>query len=75
MKESTWVLKVNDAGVQITRLHEGKTIEVYRAVSHAEGAIWAAAISQGFQPPRDLRECGNHDLDTHSVENPHPEGN
>lgn len=57
MEEATWMLKVNDSGVALTRLHDGKPVEVYRRVDHASGAIYAAAISQGFQPPRDLRVC------------------
>lgn len=57
MEEATWMLNVSDAGVKLIRMHDGKPVDVYRWVDHARGAIWAAAISQGFLPPRDLREC------------------
>lgn len=55
MEDAIWSIKVSDAGVQLTRIHNGKPNESYRAVDHARGAIFLAAISQGFQPPRDLR--------------------
>ena len=58
MEEALWMLKVNDSGVELTRLHEGKPVERYRRVDHSTGAVYAAAIIHGFQPPRDLRHCG-----------------
>ena len=38
-------------------MHEGRWLESYALVSHAKGAVYLAAISQGFQPPRYLRAC------------------
>lgn len=55
---STWTVEVNADGVLLTRMHEGRRCEAYPMVSHAKGAVYLAAISQGFQPPRDLRACG-----------------
>lgn len=55
--EDVWVIKVSKQGVRLLRLHHGKIIETYRRVDHAIGAVYTAAITQGFQPPRDLRVC------------------
>lgn len=55
---SSWTVDVSDEGVLLTRMHEGRRCESYPIVSHAKGAVYLAAISQGFQPPRDLRACG-----------------
>src|SRR5665647_858643 len=37
--EATWLIKVNENHVEISRLHEGKTVEGYRYMSHAEAAV------------------------------------
>lgn len=57
MEAATWMMVVDAEGVEMRRLHDGKPVEVYPKMDHARGAIYAAAISQGFQPPRDLRAC------------------
>jgi hypothetical protein len=70
MDEANWLLTVNEEGVRIRRLVDvdqaaspgpGKigmltaiAVEHYRTVKHAEGAVWAAAVSQGYEPPRGL---------------------
>lgn len=55
MEKATWLIEVSDDGVQMTRMHNGKANEIYPRVPHAKGAVYAAAITQGYQPPRDLR--------------------
>lgn len=52
---STWEITIDREGVSIVRKHEGKVIEGYRKVDGPVAAVWLAAISQGFQPPRDIR--------------------
>lgn len=52
---STWAITIGREGVSILRLHEGEPIETYRKVPHSVAAVWLAAISLGFQPPRDIR--------------------
>jgi hypothetical protein len=58
MEEATWMIEVNVDGVMMTRMHDGKSVEAYRRVDHRTGAVYAAAITQGFQPPRNLMACG-----------------
>lgn len=53
---SIWHVDVDVDGVRLTRLNSrGHPMENYARVSHARGAVWLAAIGQGFQPPRDVR--------------------
>jgi len=58
---STWIIDVNKNGVRFTRIHEGKAIENYGEVTLAKAAVYAAAIIQGFQPPRSLLNCDKHE--------------
>jgi hypothetical protein len=53
-----WLMRVTSDGLRLLRLHEGRVVESYRFADLREGAVWAAAISQGFEPPRALRGCG-----------------
>lgn len=57
MGNAIWLIEVSDKGVQMTRMHNGRPIESYPMVSHAIGAVYLTAISQGFQPPRGLLAC------------------
>ena len=51
----TWLIQVFPTGVHFSRLHEGRTVESYARVGLDKAAIYAAAVIQGFEPPRDLR--------------------
>lgn len=64
MNPSTWMVNVCDRGVKLMRIHDGQMVEDYPIVSHAKGAIYLAAIGQGFEPPRCLRECDKRPLQT-----------
>ena len=55
---TSWLIEIDGDVVQLKRLHEGKVCESYRHVDRATAVIWAAAIIQGYQPPRDLRHQG-----------------
>lgn len=57
MIPSEWIIGVSDKGVNIMRMHNGRPIESYPMVSHAVGAVYLTAISQGLQPPKHLPEC------------------
>jgi hypothetical protein len=54
---SQWVIEVKENGVRFTRMHEGKPVEDYGVVPMDKAAIYAVAITQGFQPPRALLAC------------------
>jgi hypothetical protein len=51
-----WAMEVSPAGIGFIRICKGRPNEVYRRVSPAAAAVYAAAISQGFEPPRALRD-------------------
>ncbi len=57
MTPSVWKIEVEDSGVRIKRMHEDRVCESYGQIPHWKAVIYAAAIVQGIQPPRDLREC------------------
>lgn len=56
--EATYVMQVRADGVRFTRWHAGAQDEAYGVVSPSKAALFAVAISQGLQPPRDLRPFG-----------------
>lgn len=54
-KENAWVIDLsNPDAIHFTRWVGGQRHESYGRVSRAEAAVFAAAISQGFEPPRAL---------------------
>lgn len=53
-----WEFEIRPAHVVFRRRHEGRVIESYCPVPHGLAAISAAAISQGFEPPRCLVPFG-----------------
>jgi hypothetical protein len=53
-----WRIEVGPEKVWIRRMAGEQACESYRFVDHGIAAVWLAAISQGFQPPRDLRAFG-----------------
>ena len=53
--EAVYLLRVSADGLCVARWHEGRVCESYAFVPRDKAALYAAAISQGFQPPRDLR--------------------
>jgi hypothetical protein len=55
IETAVWLIEVTDKGVKMLRMHNGKPIESYPRMTHAQAAISVAAITQGYQPPRDLR--------------------
>ncbi|MEO7065364.1 MAG: hypothetical protein ABI114_00485 [Rhodanobacter sp.] len=57
MGKSTWIIEVEHDGVRMTRLNDGKPCENYPKMTHRKAAVYAVAITQGIQPPRDLLEC------------------
>jgi phosphoribosylformylglycinamidine (FGAM) synthase-like enzyme len=54
---SQWFIEVKENGVRFTRMHEGRPVEDYGVVPLEKAAIYAVAITQGFQPPRALLAC------------------
>ena len=56
---SEWRISVHEKTIHIYRWHGDSQVprEVYRPVDRATGAVWMSAISQGLQPPRDIRQC------------------
>lgn len=56
--ETTWQIEIRPDGFRFLRLFEGKAVEVYRVADGREAAVWAAAIIQGYQPPRVLTDQG-----------------
>ncbi len=51
-----WAMEVTPAGIGFMRICNGRPNEVYRRVTPDAAAVYAAAISQGFEPPRVLRD-------------------
>jgi hypothetical protein len=58
-RKDDWSIKIENNKIDLKRLKDGKVIEVYRPFSMTEAPVVMAAIIQGFEPPRVLR-----DLDT-----------
>ncbi len=50
-----WRISINDDRYTFARYANGRVVEIYRSVGQAEAAVWAVAITQGYEPPRDLR--------------------
>jgi len=53
--DAEFVMTINKDAMILKRMHRGAVVESYAPVSKERGAVYLAAISQGFQPPRDLR--------------------
>ena len=53
--DAEFVMTINKDTMILKRMHGGIVVESYAPVSKERGAVYLAAISQGFQPPRDLR--------------------
>lgn len=56
--EVTWQIEILPEGFRFLRLFEGKVVEVYAIVDGRQAAVYAAAIIQGYQPPRALFDQG-----------------
>ncbi|CNK92447.1 Uncharacterised protein [Yersinia pseudotuberculosis] len=54
---SKWVMVVFEDRVCFSRFENGARIEGYAPVPVSKAAVYAAAIVNGLQPPRDLRGC------------------
>lgn len=54
---SKWVVVVYEDQVHFERFEDGAMVENYAPVSPAKASVYAAAIVNGLQPPRDLRLC------------------
>ncbi|ELW7390519.1 hypothetical protein [Yersinia intermedia] len=54
---SKWIMVVFEGWVYFRRFENGATVESYAPVPVSKAAVYAAAIVNGLQPPRDLREC------------------
>lgn len=54
---SDWSIQVYSDKVLFTRIKDGAMKEGYAPVSLAKAAVYATAIVNGLQPPRDLRQC------------------
>lgn len=50
-----WVIERADGKVFFRREHGGQVLEAYAPVCPERAAVYAAAISQGMEPPRALR--------------------
>lgn len=49
-----WHVEIAGGRVSFSRWANGKCLESYGAVDKARAAVYAAAIVQGFEPPRSL---------------------
>lgn len=49
-----WRLEMHETGVRFTRYDDGALSEAYGTVPPAKAAVYAVAITQGFEPPRGL---------------------
>jgi len=49
-----WRIEIKPEGVRFSRFDHGKWTERYATVPPCKAAIYAAAITQGFEPPRAL---------------------
>ncbi|MCS6160372.1 hypothetical protein ACQKC1_01935 [Shewanella baltica] len=49
-----WVIEISGERFLFTRMVNNTAVECYAPVSQAVAGIYAAAIVQGFQPPRCL---------------------
>ncbi|WP_447874662.1 hypothetical protein [Serratia fonticola] len=54
---SKWVVVVREDRVHFRRFENGAMVESYAPVSPAKATVYATAIVNGLQPPRDLRPC------------------
>lgn len=57
MQQERWVIEISDGRYAFTKEINGSIDESYAPVCKAKVAVFASAIIQGFQPPRDLRSC------------------
>lgn len=53
-RNEEWRIKIENESFHFVRYVNGKPNESYRHVGAAVASIWAAAIIQGFEPPRHL---------------------
>jgi len=56
---ATWQIEIAGDKVTFSRFKEDKCIESYGAVDKGRAAIYAAAIVQGFAPPRGLARAAD----------------
>ena len=54
---SKWIVVVHEDRVHFKRFENGAIVESYAPVSPVKAAVYATAIVNGLQPPRDLRPC------------------
>ena len=54
-RDETWKIRFDGEKVWFSRWVDGRADEQYRPLTLGEGAIAAAAIFQGFQPPHSLK--------------------
>ncbi|CNE43442.1 ClpX C4-type zinc finger protein [Yersinia kristensenii] len=54
---SKWIMVVFEDRVCFDRFENGAKTEGYAPVPLSKAAVYATAIVNGLQPPRDLREC------------------
>lgn len=54
---SKWIMVVFEDQVHFSRFENGAKLESYAPVPVSKAAVYAAAIVNGLQPPRDLRQC------------------
>ncbi|MCV6612892.1 MAG: hypothetical protein OIF55_19220 [Amphritea sp.] len=54
--DSGWVIVEFDGRFIFQRFEGGQLIESYRSVEAGTAALYAVAITQGFEPPRALVE-------------------
>lgn len=53
-KTALWVVEVGPGGVSFVRWENGMQVEAYALAPPDKAAVFAAAVSQGFEPPRAL---------------------
>lgn len=52
---ASWIIQLGKNEVQFNRVIDGRIEESYAPVNYAKANVYAAAILNGLQPPRDLR--------------------
>ncbi len=56
-RDEEWRIRISGERYEFSRYVHERCDECYRPASAAEAAVWAAAIIQGFEPPRHLKEA------------------
>ncbi|MGI4936318.1 MAG: hypothetical protein ACRYF5_06170 [Janthinobacterium lividum] len=56
LRNEEWRIQITGDTYRFKRYINGKLDESYRSVDQAEATVWAAAVIQGYEPPRSLNQ-------------------